>query len=126
MATSSRSGSTSEAAVAWLLKDGDVLATLEVADDPGDRVKGLAGRPEPEGALLLRRPLLLHTIGVNFGVDVAFCNPEMEVTEIARLGRGRIALPRLSRGGRMVVVASECAFERWRLAVGDQLEVKGT
>ena len=112
--------------MAWLLREGDVLAALEVADDPGDRVKGLIGRPEPEGALLLRRPLVLHTIGVGFGVDVAFCNHEMKVTDIARLRRSRIALPRLSRGGRLVVVAGEGAFERWRLSVGDRLEVKGT
>jgi uncharacterized membrane protein (UPF0127 family) len=112
--------------VAWLLRDGNVLAALDVADTPRDRVKALVGRPEPEGALLLPRPLLLHTIGLGFGVDVAFCNQEMEVTDTVRLRRSRIALPRLSRGGRLVVVASEGAFERWRLAVGDRLEVKGT
>jgi uncharacterized membrane protein (UPF0127 family) len=111
--------------VAWLLREGDVLATVEVSDNPGDRVKGLVGRPEPEGALLLRRPLLLHTIGVGFGVDLAFCNQEMEVTEITRLGRSRIALPRWSSGHRLVVVARKGAFDRWRLAVGDRLEVKG-
>ena len=112
--------------MAWLLREGEVLATLEVAETPGDRMRGLVGRPEPEGALLLRRPLLLHTIGVDFGVDAAFCNPEMKVTDITRLRRFRIALPRPSRGGRIVVVASEGAFERWRLAVGDRLEVKRT
>jgi uncharacterized membrane protein (UPF0127 family) len=112
--------------VAWLLRDGEVLATLEVAETPGDRIRGLVGRAEPEGALLLRRPLLLHTIGVGFGVDAAFCNPQMTVTDIARLGRFRVALPRLSRAGCVVVVAGEGAFERWRLTVGDRLEVKGT
>lgn len=112
--------------MAWLLRDGEVLATLEVAETPGDRIRGLAGRPEPEGALLLRRPLLLHTIGAGFGIDAAFCDPEMRVTDIARLRRFRIALPRPWRAGRVVVVAGDGAFERWRLAVGDRLEVKGT
>jgi uncharacterized membrane protein (UPF0127 family) len=112
--------------MAWLLRDGEVLATLEVADAPGDRIRGLLGRPEPEGAMLLRRPLLLHTIGVGFRVDAAFCNPEMRVTDIVQLGRFRIALPRPWRAGCVVVVAGEGAFERWRLAVGDRLEVKGT
>ena len=112
--------------MAWLLREGDVLAALDVSEAPGDRLKGLVGRSEPEGALLLRRPLLVHTLGLSFGVDVAFCNPELEVTDIARLRRSRIALPRLSRRGRLVVVASEGAFERWRLEVGDRLEVKGT
>ena len=75
--------------------------------------------------MLFRRPLLVHTIGVGFGVDAAFCNPEMRVTDIARLRRLRVALPRPSRG-RIVIIAGEGAFERWRLAVGDRLEVKGT
>ena len=126
MVTSSRSDSTSETWMAWLLREGDVLAAVEVAESPGDRMRGLVGRPEPEGALLLHRPLLLHTVGVGYGVDVAFCNPKMEVTAIARLKRSRVALPRLRRGARMVVLASEGAFERWHLAVGDRLEVKGS
>jgi hypothetical protein len=87
-------------------------------------MRGLVGRRQPGGALLLRRPLLLHTVGVGFGVDVAFCNRDMEVICIVRLPRFRVALPR--RGGRQLVVASAGAFDRWRLAVGDRLEVKGS
>jgi uncharacterized membrane protein (UPF0127 family) len=110
--------------MAWLLREGDVLAAVDTAESVGDRVRGLVGRPEPDGALLLRRPLMLHTIGVPYGVDVAFCNREMEVISIIRLRSFRIALPR--RGGRALVVGGEGAFERWRLAVGDRLEIKGT
>jgi uncharacterized protein len=56
-------------------------------------------------------------------VDVAFCDRDLKVISIVRLRRHRIARPR--RHGRMLVVASEGAFERWRLAVGDRLEIKG-
>jgi hypothetical protein len=48
----------------------------------------------------------------------------MEVICITRLPRFRVAMPR--RGGRQLIVASEGAFDRWRLAVGDRLEVKGS
>jgi hypothetical protein len=40
------------------------------------------------------------------------------------LDRWRIALPR--RIARRLVVAEAGTFERWHLAVGDRLEVKGT
>ena len=48
--------------MAWLLRDGEVLATLEVADDrPGPHAAGLLGRDGIDGALLLQPgPLGAH------------------------------------------------------------------
>ena len=110
--------------MAWLLRDGAVLAALEISDTPSDRLRGLIGRAVPEGALLLRRPLLVHTMANGFGVDVAFCDQDLQVKDMLVLRRGRVAPP--WRRGRMVLVAGEGAFERWHLSMGDQLEVKGT
>jgi uncharacterized membrane protein (UPF0127 family) len=110
--------------MAWLMRDGAVLAAVEVSDAFSDRLRGLVGRPEPDGALLLPRPVVLHSIGTGFGADVAFCDQDLRVIDMVTLRRGRIAGP-WRRGGR-VLVGKEGAFERWHLAVGDQLEVKGT
>ena len=110
--------------MAWLTRDGEVLASLEVAESPGARLVGLAGRDRLEGALLLSPPpLVLHTIGLSYAFDVAFCDADLQVLSTISLARWRVALPR--RHARRVVLAEAGAFERWRLAVGDHLEVKG-
>jgi uncharacterized membrane protein (UPF0127 family) len=108
--------------MAWLIREGEVLASLEVAESMTARLKGLAGRNQLEGALLLRPPLVLHTIGLAFAVDVAFCDADLKVLSTLRLHRWRVALPRLA--ARRLVVAEAGAFERWRLEVGDPIEVK--
>jgi uncharacterized protein len=110
--------------MAWLIREGEVLASLEGASSISARVKGLAGRDRIDGALLLRPPLVLHTLGRPFAVDVAFCDADLKVLTTVWLDRWRIALPRLN--ARRLVVAEAGAFERWHLAVGDRLEVKGS
>jgi uncharacterized protein len=118
---SSRSGSTSD--VAWLVRDGDVLAAVEVVDSRLTR-RGVAGLKGLEGALLLRRrPLVLQTFTAGLAVDVAFCDREMGVCATCNLSRRGMALPRLRAVS--AVVARAGAFERWGLVVGDRLEVEG-
>jgi uncharacterized membrane protein (UPF0127 family) len=48
----------------WLLRDGDVLATVEVADSFARRSKGLLGRDGYEGAMVLPRTRSVHTFGM--------------------------------------------------------------
>jgi uncharacterized protein len=107
----------------WLVRDGEVLASLEVATSWRDRRKGLLGRHGMEGALLLRPCTSVHTLGMRFDVDVAFCDEDLKVLETVRMRRWRFGLPR--RGAHGVLEAEAGAFERWRLHPGDQLEVKG-
>jgi uncharacterized membrane protein (UPF0127 family) len=108
----------------WLIREGDVLAALEVAESHRSRLVGLLGREDFEGALLLRPSRSVHTVGMRFPIDVAFCDREMRVIELRRSMRPyRFGRPRWS--ARMVIEAEAGAFERWHLRVGDQLEVKG-
>jgi hypothetical protein len=113
--------------MSWLVRDGDVLAAVDEATSVPDRLRGLWHRPPPVGALVLRPPLVLHTLGLPYAVDVAFCDGgtdgRMAVTETVRMPRHRVARPRL--GTKMIVVAPDGAFERWRLSVGDELEISG-
>jgi uncharacterized membrane protein (UPF0127 family) len=109
--------------VPWLLRDGEVLATLEVAESFVDRARGLLGRDGIDGALLLRPALAVHTIGMRFPIDVAFCDGDLVVTTTMRLERHRACMPRVR--ARAVVEAEAGAFERWKLRTGDQLEIKG-
>jgi uncharacterized membrane protein (UPF0127 family) len=109
--------------VAWLVRDGDVLATVEVVDSASARIRGVAAVRDLDGALLMRRPFVLHTFASAPPVDVAFCDRGLCVASISSLARHRVARPRPRAAS--VVVARAGAFERWGLSVGDRLEVKG-
>jgi hypothetical protein len=110
-------------APAWLLRDGEVLAAVEVAETFGARLRGLLGRDGIEGAVLLRPAKSVHTIGMRFPLDVAYCRRDLTVLEVTTMARHRIGFPRLR--AHCVIEAERGAFERWRLQPGDQLELKG-
>ncbi len=107
----------------WLLRDGDVLAAAEVATGFAERSKGLLGRSDFAGAMVLPRTRSVHTFGMQFAIDVAFCDREMVVLDVVTLRPWRMSVPRPR--GRTVVEARAGAFERWGLRVGDSLEVRG-
>ena len=115
--------------MAWLVRDGEVLATLEVADSGRARQVGLLGRDGIEGALLLRPCRSVHTLGMRFPIDVAFCcetvkgGPELRVLATVTMPRYRLGLPRPR--ARCVIEAEAGAFDRWRLRPGDVVQVKG-
>jgi uncharacterized membrane protein (UPF0127 family) len=109
----------------WLLRDGEVLASLEVSTSLRDRARGLLGRDGIDGALLLRPARSVHTVGMRFAIDVAYCRPDaggLWVVDTATMRPWRVGRPRLR--ARCVIEAAEGAFERWALTAGDLLEVK--
>ena len=111
----------------WLLRDGEVLATLEMAQTRSARRKGLLGRDTIDGALLLKPCRAVHTIGMRFALDVAFCSaPDRDgfasVVAIRRMGRHRVTSPVWR--AEAVVEAQAGAFARWGLTVGDRLEFR--
>jgi len=107
----------------WLMRDGDVLAALE------DPRKGW--QRTLQGALLLPRPVVVHTLLEAVALDVAWCRPAdlgtehpgFQVRRISALAPRRLARPHLRPGA--LLVAPIGAFERWRLQLGDCLEVRG-
>ena len=107
----------------WLLRDGEVLAALEVADGFTHRLKGLLGHDRFDGALLLPKTKAIHTMGMRFPIDVAFCDRDLTVLTTLSLKPHRACLPRIKAG--CVIEAEAGAFERWRLRPGDELEIKG-
>jgi uncharacterized membrane protein (UPF0127 family) len=109
--------------MAWLLREGEVLATLEVADGLRDRTRGLLGRDGIEGAILLRPARSVHTVGMRFPLDVAFCTADLRVVRTTRLRPNRVTRPVLR--ARCVIEAEGGAFVRWGLRPGDRLEIKG-
>jgi uncharacterized membrane protein (UPF0127 family) len=109
--------------VAWLLREGEVLASLEVAPTRRARAKGLLGRDGIDGALLLSPSRSVHTLGMRFAIDVAFCDGDLKVLRVVTMRRHRLSRPVWR--ARSVIEAEAGAFSRWNLRPGDQLEVKG-
>ena len=75
----------------WLLRDGDVVCALEVAETPAER-GALRGRSGCEGALHLEGTRTVHTAGMKFAIDVAFLSGDRVVLRVARLKPWRIAM----------------------------------
>ena len=99
-----------------------MLASLEVAETPSARARGLLGREGVDGAILLRPARAVHTVGMRFAIDVAHLDDSLRVIRVTRMARHRIGRP--VRGARAVLEADAGCFERWGLSVGDELEVR--
>jgi uncharacterized membrane protein (UPF0127 family) len=110
------------AVTAWLLREGEVLASVEIPPGPLGRVRGLLGRDGVDGGLVLRPCRSVHTIGMRFPIDVAFCDRDGRVLHRTTLRPWRMS--RLVWRSRFAIEAEAGAFERWRLAAGDIVEIK--
>lgn len=106
----------------WLLREGEVLASLEVPEGLLARSRGLLGRDSLDGAMLIRAKSV-HTVGMRFSIDIAFLDKSMTVLSTATLAPFRVGLPRMR--AHWVLEARAGAFEHWRLRPGDCLELKG-
>jgi uncharacterized membrane protein (UPF0127 family) len=107
----------------WLVRDGDVLASCEVAATRRDRRRGLLGRDHYEGALVLRPCRHVHTARMRFAIDVALCDRGGRVIDVCTLAPWRVSP--LRRDTAFVVEAEAGAFDRWGLRVGDVVEYRG-
>ncbi|MDQ3979980.1 MAG: DUF192 domain-containing protein [Actinomycetota bacterium] len=106
----------------WLLRGEQVLAAVEVAEGRRERMRGLLGRDGIEGALILRPCRSVHTVGMTFPIDVAFCTRDLRVLRTLELRPNRLTRPSLR--GCCVIEAERGAFERWKLRPGDVLEIR--
>lgn len=105
----------------WLLREGEVLASIEVADTRPARRRGLLGRDAIDGALVLMPARSVHTIGMRFPIDVAWLDGELNVLRTTSMRRNRVSRPLLR--AHSVLEAEAGAFARWDLVVGDRLEL---
>lgn len=106
----------------WLACGDRVVASLEVARARPDRRRGLLGRDDLTGALLIERCRAVHTVGMSFEIDVAYLDAHGRVVDIVTMPPGRIGRPRF--GARSVIEARAGSLERWEIRIGDVLEVR--
>jgi len=108
--------------MAWLLRDGEVLAGAELATTARERRRGLLGRDHCDGALVLRPCRHVHTALMRFPIDVAFCDASGVVLRTCTLAPWRVSP--LVRRAAFVIEAEAGAFDRWHVHPGDRLEVR--
>jgi uncharacterized membrane protein (UPF0127 family) len=109
---------------AWLVSEGRVLASADVANTAAARRRGLIGRGFVDGAFVLTPCKWVHTIGMRLDLDVAYLDRDGAVIKTERLAPLRIATP--VRHCVTVVEAAAGSFERWDMQVGDRVEVRYT
>jgi len=109
--------------MAWLLRQGEVLASVDVGRCRGAALRSAAGSETADGvAVIVRGARAVHTFGAGHGVDVAHLDDDLVVVALSRIGRHGVGLRR--RRARSLLVARAGSFDRWGLACGDQLEIK--
>ena len=109
---------------AWLISDGRVLASADVADTARARRVGLLGKSSTETALVIEPCSWVHTLGMRFALDVAYVDADGVVVKVSRLAPWRVGAP--VRGSKYVIEASSGSFERWGLRVGATVEVRSS
>ena len=107
----------------WLLRDGDVVCALEMADSPAERRRACAGARAARARCTSTAPAPCTPLGMKFPIDVAFLSADLTVVRVARLKPWRVAVggpdgPQRRRRPR------PGSLERWGVRVGDQLEVR--
>jgi uncharacterized protein len=108
--------------VAWLVRDGEVLSSLEVVNSRRARAKGLIGRDRIDGAMLIPGTRSVHTFGMRFVIDVAFLDEHWRVVRVVTMSPRRVS--RVVRRATSVVEAQAGSFREWNLTCGDELEIR--
>jgi len=99
-----------------------VLASAEVASTHRARARGLLGRDGVDGVLVLEHVRSVHTWGMRFPIDVAFCDADGTVLRVSTLRPWRITRP--VRRARRVIEAEAGTFREWGISQGQRLELR--
>jgi uncharacterized membrane protein (UPF0127 family) len=99
------------------------LAAAEVAVTRRQRREGLMRRDTLDGVLVLRPCRQVHSFGMRFPIDVAFCDRDGFVLHTCTLAPKRVSRPVLR--AYFAIEARAGALDRWKVAVGDVVEIRG-
>ena len=105
----------------WLVHGATVLASAEIARTRAEIRRGLLGRDQIDGVLVL--PVRsVHTLGMRCTIDVAFCDADGQVLRLVTMAPWHPG--RVCWAARQVIEAPERSFASWGISVGDVLEVR--
>lgn len=100
-----------------------MLASLERAGSLRRRTVGLIGRPDFPGALLLEKTRSVHTFGMKFPIDVAFCDKDLKIIRVITMDQRRVS--KMHVGAWCAIETEAGRFRHWRIGPGAQLEIRG-
>ena len=102
-----------------------VASSVDMALTRSDRRKGLLGRDslESNAAMFIAPCIAIHTVGMEFPIDVAFCDRYGFVLHTSTLAPRRVS--KVVGRSYFAIEAPAGAFERWDLHLGDVIEVRG-
>jgi hypothetical protein len=108
----------------WLLREGDVVCALEMADTWQERRRGMRAPigADGAGARHFEGVHTVHGVGLPCAIDIAFLSADLTVLRMDRLAPWRVAIG--GRGVRSVLECEAGALERWGVQVGDQLVIR--
>ena len=106
----------------WLMRGLSIIDAAEVPATRGARRKGLLGRSGVEGAFVIQPCKQVHTVGMKFAIDVAFCDRSGLVIHTATMRPGRVS--RVVFSSALAIEAEAGSFKAWGLAIGDVIEVR--
>jgi len=109
---------------AWLVTDGRVLASAEIANDRASRRKGLSGQTHIQGAFVIPNCRWVHTFGMRVAIDVAYLDAEGNVIKTVHMPKMRLGAPVWH--AQTIVEAEKGAFARWGINVGNKIEVRNS
>ncbi|MFF5182522.1 DUF192 domain-containing protein [Streptomyces sp. NPDC000345] len=104
-----------------LVGDGGLRVPLEIAASYRARTRGLLGRDDVDGAMLLSPAGGVHTFGMRMPIDVAYLDRRLTVIAVHTMPPGRLGLPRLR--SRHVLEAAAGAMREWGVRRGVRVEV---
>lgn len=105
-----------------LLRDGQPVAPLAVADSTASRRKGLLGTDSVEGALWITRCPSVHMVGMRYPIDVAVVDRAGRVLRVATL-RPWLGLTRFRLRASATIEASAGAMGEWGVHEGSVLTI---
>lgn len=105
-----------------LLRNGEDVAALAVADTTTTRRKGLLGTDGVEGALWITRCPSVHMMGMRYAIDVAVVDKDGVVLLVATI-KPWVGGTRLRLRASATIEAAAGAMARWGVQVGDRLAI---
>jgi hypothetical protein len=108
--------------MAWLLRDGEVLASLDVTTSALERLRATATLANAASVLWCEGTRVGHSIGSRCALDVAYLDQSRVVLAVTSLQPLRIGRPRV--GAAAVVEGRAGSFTHWNLQPGDFLEIR--
>lgn len=105
-----------------LLRNGEPIAPLAVADTPASRRRGLLGTTAVHGALWITRCPSVHMVGMRYPIDVAVVDRAGIVLLVATL-RPWTGLTRPRLRASATIEAAAGSMAAWGVRAGDRLAI---